>query len=110
MAPCLLLLILSLCFGIPMSHQIAAKSQELHYKEVLRKHMYIFFYLIYTFFPLWSFPQALVLLPSTVARHIVNLADVFLLKRVVLKLCGSPFPVLICGTFSAAVVFTVSFL
>lgn len=50
------------------------------------------------------------LLPSAVARHTVNMADVFLLKRVVLKLCGSPFPVLIWGTFSAVVVFTVSFL
>lgn len=50
MALFVFLLILSLCFGIPMSHQIAAKSQELHYKEVLRKHTYVFFYLISTFF------------------------------------------------------------
>lgn len=28
------------------------------------------------------------------------MADVFLLKMLVLKLCGSPFPMLICGTFS----------
>lgn len=110
MAPFILLLILYICFGIPVSHQIAAKSQELHYKEILRKHTYIFFCLIPTFFLLGSSPQALVLLPSAVSRHVVNMADVFLLKTVMLKLCGSPFPVLICGTFSAVAVFTVSFL
>lgn len=50
------------------------------------------------------------LLPSAVARYIVYMADVFLLKRVVLKVCGSPFALLTCGTFSAVVVFTFIFI
>lgn len=37
-------------------------------------------------------PHSLVLVSSAVARHTVSMAVVFLLMRVVLKPCGSPFP------------------
>lgn len=73
---------------------------------------FIFFSLIslFPFFPAESPPQPLVLASRAVARRTVNVADVILLQRVVLKPCGSAFSVPIFGMFSAFVIFPVSFL
>lgn len=90
-----------------------------HYKEVLREHVCISIYIdrippppLISLFPFFqqksSYP--LVLASSAVARHTVNMVGELLLMRVVLKPCGSPFPLLIFGIYSAFVILPVYFL
>lgn len=139
-----LLLILSICFGVPcltkllvnprrkearhagsvcllagmrlFDHLSVFKSRGkvivAHCKEVLRDHIYIYIYFsLISLFPFSSRESShpFVLVSSAVARHIVNMAGAFLLMRVVLKPCGSPFPMPVLGIFSAFVIFPVYF-